>query len=139
MVRQRYPIVPVHTEGSVISKELEALKDIVLKPELYAYMYDVSGVSEGVHDIKLSTGTSVGFDTPHTHALTITEEQLEKIKAGGEVVTTTELAAGHNHKLKLHYDESSTSCPSFILWRRCDNKAQCWDNHPKCLSLVDEE
>ena len=31
IVRQRYPIMPVHGEGSAVWKELEALKDMVME------------------------------------------------------------------------------------------------------------
>ena len=38
-LRTRYPIVPVHGEGSAVWKELEALKDIVMEPKKYARMF----------------------------------------------------------------------------------------------------
>ena len=39
VLRQRYPIAPVHGEGASVWKELEALKDIVLKSQTYGYAY----------------------------------------------------------------------------------------------------
>ena len=38
-LRQRYPIIPVHEEGTGVWKEMEALKDIVLQPDKYSHMY----------------------------------------------------------------------------------------------------
>ena len=37
--RQRYPIFPVHGEGSAVWKELESLKDIVMKSKTYGKLY----------------------------------------------------------------------------------------------------
>ena len=37
-LRTRYPIMPVHSEGSAVSKELEALKDILLNPAKFSKM-----------------------------------------------------------------------------------------------------
>ena len=34
-LRQRYPIAPIHNEGSQIFKEVEALKDIVMRMDTY--------------------------------------------------------------------------------------------------------
>ena len=39
-LRTRYPIMPVHGEGSGVWKELEALKDIVMNPAKYSMMYN---------------------------------------------------------------------------------------------------
>ena len=39
VIRQRYPIMPIHGEGSTMYKELDALKDIVLHPDRYQFMY----------------------------------------------------------------------------------------------------
>ena len=40
VIRQRYPIMPIYGEGNTIYKELEALKDIVLHPETYQFMFN---------------------------------------------------------------------------------------------------
>ncbi len=59
-VRTRYPIAPLHNDGSQILKELEALKDIVTQSHDYSFMYqqmptfgssplDVSTISMSVH------------------------------------------------------------------------------------------
>lgn len=39
ILRQRYPIMPLHGEGSAVWKELEALKDLVLNPEKNARLF----------------------------------------------------------------------------------------------------
>ncbi len=38
ILRTRYPIMPVHGEGSAVWKELNALKEIVMNPEAYKMM-----------------------------------------------------------------------------------------------------
>ena len=40
VIRQRYPIMPIHVEGSTIYKEIEALKDLVLEPHKHDYMLE---------------------------------------------------------------------------------------------------
>ena len=37
-IRLRYPIAPIHSDGSTIWKELQVLKDIVMEMERYSYM-----------------------------------------------------------------------------------------------------
>lgn len=39
LIRQRYPIPPVHAGGSLFREELEALKAILLSPKTYSYMF----------------------------------------------------------------------------------------------------
>lgn len=39
ILRQRYPIMPLHGEGSAVWKELEALKDLVLNPEKNVHLF----------------------------------------------------------------------------------------------------
>ena len=38
-LRQRYPIMPLHQQGNAIYKELEALKDVTLRPKHFASFY----------------------------------------------------------------------------------------------------
>ncbi|GFO42565.1 hypothetical protein PoB_006907000 [Plakobranchus ocellatus] len=46
-VRLRYPIFPVHFEGTTVGMELEALKDSVLKMSTYAYLYENQPMASG--------------------------------------------------------------------------------------------
>ena len=39
VLRQRYPVMPIHGEGGTVWKELEALKDIVLNPQSHGHLY----------------------------------------------------------------------------------------------------
>ena len=38
IIRQRYPIVPLHEEGTSTWKNMEALMDVVLEPEKYKHL-----------------------------------------------------------------------------------------------------
>lgn len=39
VLRQRYPIMPLHQSGNAVFKELEALKDVTLREVKYAKFY----------------------------------------------------------------------------------------------------
>ena len=136
-IRQRYPIVPVYDEGSVVWKELAVLKDMILKPKDYEYMYykqdPDAEANEGSPDIELQTGLSVGYDNPHYHTLRISATDMENIIGGMTVTVITDQASGHTHRLKVVYNENAPDCDSHILWKRCDQAKQCFDNHPQCL------
>ena len=38
-IRQRYPIAPLYSEGSLTQKQLDALKEMVTHPSTYSFMY----------------------------------------------------------------------------------------------------
>ena len=48
VLRQRYPIMPVHGQGSFVWKELEATKDLLMNSKTYGYTYREPLVSSGV-------------------------------------------------------------------------------------------
>ena len=133
-VRIRYPIAPIHGEGSGVWKELEALKDVILKPDTYKFAYETTTNSKGSSDTTLTLGPSSDSE-PHTHTLTISGDAMQSILEGGEEVVTTDQANQHSHKLKLRMDASATDCESKIVYKRCDSKLKCFDGHPKCLLL----
>ncbi len=41
IIRTRYPINPVHDDGSTIWKELQVVKDILLNQQKYSFMMNV--------------------------------------------------------------------------------------------------
>ena len=47
VVRQRYPIMPVHQAGSFMFKELDALKDVTLQSAVYKRFYRNKKSSNG--------------------------------------------------------------------------------------------
>ena len=67
ILRQRYPIAPVHAEGNVMMKEIEALKDIALNPSKYKHMFyeDITLSEESTNQPPATTDEPItsGFET----------------------------------------------------------------------------
>ena len=90
VLRQRYPIMPVHGEGSSVWKELEATKDLLMKSNTYGYMYREPLGSSGVMPtepperpvtLKMEDATK----TPpgaHSHEVTLTPAEVKAAKGG---------------------------------------------------------
>ena len=88
-VRQRYPIAPVHGEGSQVWKEVEALKDLVLKSKTNAYYFHEPLTSSAVDgnppeppandttlEITAARKTPPG---PHEHFIELNAQEVSKI------------------------------------------------------------
>ncbi|XP_041361296.1 uncharacterized protein LOC121377385 [Gigantopelta aegis] len=58
VIRQRYPIMPVHGEGSAVWKELNALKEMVMKMNTYAGYYEQSPYASSSATTSGSAGTA---------------------------------------------------------------------------------
>ena len=89
--RQRYPIMPVHGEGSAVWKELEATKDILMESKTYNYIYrEPLGGGSGVLPTEpakrpLTLKMEDATKTPpgaHSHEVTLTPEEVELAKKG---------------------------------------------------------
>ncbi|KAJ7378068.1 hypothetical protein OS493_024730 [Desmophyllum pertusum] len=141
VLRQRYPIMPVHGEGSPVWKELEATKDLLMKSKTYGYIYREplggSGVlptepPERPITLKMEDATR----TPpgaHSHEITLTPDEVKLAKGKRQSfkkMTTT--GAGHQHTIT-------------VVWRKghwmiqhCDDtdtgKYKCRDRHGKYLN-----
>ena len=145
VLRQRYPIVPVHGEGSAVWKELEAVNDLLMKSQTYFYMYrqalwgsgGVMPTEPADKDTTLrmedATRTPPGA---HTHEITLTTDEVKAAFRFGRCYRkyTTE-GAGHQHKITACWRSSKwllTSCD------RSDNskdKTRCWDKHGMYLHV----
>ena len=107
-IRQRYPIAPIHEEGSAIWKQLEALRQIVLDPFSHGHMMQqpiraetILGDDPTSHHYTTSKANVVYGE--HQHELTLTAHQYNDLAYGGRNVTvTTQEAAGHMHTLELY-------------------------------------
>ena len=83
-LRQRYPIMPVHGKGSAVWKELEAVKDVILKSKTFGYIFREplqSGVPLPTEPpkkaIKLQiTKAAASPPGPHEHEITLQPEQV---------------------------------------------------------------
>lgn len=47
VIRTRYPIMPLHQAGSMVYKEVDALKDVALMPHKYRILYPDSRMDNG--------------------------------------------------------------------------------------------
>ena len=148
VVRTRYPIAPVHQEGSAIWKELQALRDLILiqegRTKLLRAEYGLGTnlntpyIGKDGHKVVFSmqyappdSGSGV---TAHTHTITLTAANIQDLKRGKNINVVTSEASGHTHKLVLRYNKNSKTPYSYVT---CDQRSVCWDDHGKQLRVVD--
>ena len=145
-IRTRYPIYPVHGEGSAVWKELEATKDVLLQSKTYSAIYrePLSSTGEGTTDapsvpITLRTSAAKSGVTPHTHEVTVSADEVVRMKDNGEKLSfTSTTAIGHEHDLVLHWSRAK----QMFDIDKCDDGTsdegpnRCWDKHGKFLSQV---
>lgn len=86
-IRQRYPIMPVHGEGSAVWKELEAMKDVILESQSNGYILREPLTAGGPiptepprKDIKFQVMTALKTPVPgpHEHEITLTADQVRE-------------------------------------------------------------
>ncbi|XP_031572211.1 uncharacterized protein LOC116306318 [Actinia tenebrosa] len=146
-LRQRYPIMPVHGEGSASWKELDALKDLVLSSKTNGYVFKEPLQSGPIPtepprkdtklQVQLATAANPG---PHTHNLFVTADQVDFIKAGGILHgVKTSTAAGHDHTMSLRWSPSG----KYFYIYKCDSKdtryRRCWDRHFVSLIVMPDQ
>ena len=145
-LRQRYPIMPVHGQGSSVWKELEAVKDILLQSKTYGYIYpeplDSSAPSpkEPTKPTTLQIRRAQSDTTgPHTHDLTIQPFQLEQLKKGRIMTVTSDSAAGHDHTVTIRWLKRLQKWLIISCDPKDTKRTRCWDKHDRFLDeLVDE-
>ncbi|CAG5124556.1 unnamed protein product, partial [Candidula unifasciata] len=120
-IRLRYPIAPVHGEGSPVWKELNALKD------------KVSDTGKAPPSTVLFQMTETTRNPPgeHTHDVTITYDEFLMLHKRMTVNVTSDVAQGHAHKLVLTYKPSRN-----YTYKTCGGYSRCWDGHPRPLTLM---
>jgi len=138
-VRLRYPIMPVHGEGSGVWKELNALKEMSMHMNRYSRLYEERpGMNENG---TVDEGDLLHFkvqltvqDPPgeHSHDIYINNEELDDIKNNRPFTVTTSEDMAHTHELTLRWDARR----SRLIMRRCDGLTHCWDGHSNYLPLV---
>ena len=108
VLRQRYPIMPIHGEGSSVWKELEALKDIVLDYNDNAGMYrNYMPQSQDVEEEAVDTSSHgmtlllAAGRAQHSHTIHISQEQLATLREGSSIRVTTEVTNMHSHQLTI--------------------------------------
>lgn len=141
VLRQRYPIMPVHGEGSSVWKELEATKDLLMNSQTYGYMYRETLVGSGVVPTEpperpLTLKMEDATKTPpgaHTHEITLTADEVKEAKGKRKsFVKTTTLGASHQHQISVAWRNNQ--------WKilHCDSHDQgayrCKDKHGMYLN-----
>eukprot|EP01061_Rhynchopus_euleeides_P002072 TRINITY_DN11585_c0_g1_i3.p1 TRINITY_DN11585_c0_g1~~TRINITY_DN11585_c0_g1_i3.p1 ORF type:complete len:235 (+),score=24.46 TRINITY_DN11585_c0_g1_i3:405-1109(+) len=93
VVRQRYPIAPIHEAGSAAWKEAKALQELVVNkgnPHIAAIIAEKRAMAEGVH---LQLGGGGG----HAHTISLSPAQARQLRNGeiNELVATSSTASAH--------------------------------------------
>ena len=114
--RLRYPIMPVHGEGSAVWKELEATKDVLMKSKTYGYLYrEPLGGGSGVVPTEppqkpLTLRMEDDTKTPpgaHVHEVTLTPAEVEMAKKGTIIPgMLTSTGAGHQHTIDIQWKKN---------------------------------
>ena len=137
-IRQRYPVFPVHQEGSVTWKNLQALQDMVMDMKSYSKLFEVAPEvqNSGGHapDSHFVTSTS-HMDPPgmHKHDLYLTAEEMHAIQHTGTTVHVfTTQNNGHQHELELQRDPAHKDRLKIVS---CDGRSGCWDHHSNTVYL----
>ena len=119
IMRQRYPIMPIHGEGDSLWKEVEALKDVVLDYQQHQNMYrsgnpeqDETPADEAEDTINrpLTLELAPGR-TGHSHLLELSIEKLGYLHDGQTVSVSTEVSDGHGHELQVVYRPATRNRP----------------------------
>jgi len=124
-IRLRYPISPIHGEGSPVWKELNALKRL-LKDEALA-----GDKSDTV--LMMMTPTIQDPPGEHTHEIVMDREKFIRMYRGGETIeVVTSFQHNHAHTLRLRYVASTNS----FKYVKCTGRDMCLDGHPSAVTLV---
>eukprot|EP00794_Sanderia_malayensis_P005384 gene5384-6057_t len=127
VMRTRYPIMPVHGEGSPVWKELNALKEIVMDPKKHARMFWDGGAQTSNESEWQMQDSQRG--TLHTHTIMLTPSEMSQLKGGRELQVVTNMANGHQHELKIRWNTTK----KVIFYSYCGSARMCRDRHPRDL------
>ena len=141
VMRTRYPVMPVHAEGSPIWKEVEALRDVVMDMHKYLRYFqaqpgltfnETAPAEPEVRNVPLATSSSdpapVGL---HAHTLQLTERQAAMLKKRPKkrVIVRTSEENGHSHLLAVKFNRDSQR----FYYSQCDSSPRCFDGHSTIL------
>lgn len=117
-VRTRFPIAPVHAEGSTVGKEVTALRDM-----LTGYH---RAPPENVEFEMCNNGD-------HTHRFNITYKEYTRLINDRIVMDiVTEEVNGHSHELSFRFLKSMQRF-QFVT---CDGEMPCPDGHGKVITML---
>ncbi|KAK3701997.1 hypothetical protein RRG08_017887 [Elysia crispata] len=117
-VRCRFPIAPVHSEGSTVGKEVSALRDML------------TGYLRAPPDMVTFEMSSNG---DHVHRFNITyRDFLRLINDRLPITAVSEEVHGHSHTLDFKFFRISTN----FKYGTCDGQDRCPDGHPKVIIML---
>ncbi|KAK3737640.1 hypothetical protein RRG08_009332 [Elysia crispata] len=120
-VRLRYPIAPLHGEGSAVWKELNALSDY--------FMAKTFSKEEKTKLINFRmTATTKTPPGEHDHEFALSVFDFKKIRDEGQTRTVmTSQDQGHSHELVVRYARGR------FEYKTCSGFRLCRDDHPREL------
>lgn len=143
-VRTRYPIAPVHQEGSALWKEFQALRDLVLLQEdRMKRLREEFGLGTnpnfpaaglGGHDVTMEMAKVRINGVTHTHTVNFVPNKMNKMHAGGVVELDSNESEGHIHRLRVKYEKNDGEPTYKII--RCDRGDECKNHHHDYLLKV---
>ena len=130
VLRSRYPIMPTHAEGSATWKELDALKDLMLRPTKYREMsYNNQPKPEpGIQVIKTSLFTAAD---PHVHYLVLTKQNVRDMTDNPLVYNVTVETTAHEEDGHTHIFTVVRNKQGGYRYDWCDDKRTCKGGHSK--------
>ncbi|CAB4026790.1 Hypothetical predicted protein [Paramuricea clavata] len=151
ILRQRYPIMPIHVEGSTAWKEIQAVGDFLMESKKHANLFrdPLSGQDGGQYppevntDTDLRTGSSTNLTKVgrHRHEVILDKDEVTIIKSGGNVTVVTTENSGHQHTVTIKWHKKKgfymALCDSTEITRPFAVK--CWDKHSARMAAVPNE
>ena len=92
-VRTRYPIFPIHEEGTAAWKEIKAMQGLVLDGQ--------STLSKTLRETARGITIELTWRNNHIHTLTLGTSHINSLNAGETLVITSSLNNGHQHDVSL--------------------------------------
>lgn len=134
IIRQRYPIMPIHGEGSPFWKELNALKHYythMIEEEVKALKWIET---YGFHrEIVLEVRASNARTGHHVHRTTLVTTDIRMMKAGMRVSKITSRSHGHTHYIIIRWKPLQ----KWFYMEYCDRYWKCrLDDHSRVLRIV---
>ena len=141
-VRQRYPIVPLHRDGSSVEKQLSAVQDAVMDMQKHLALFKELPPFEGVtvpHIPKTYTFyTSESHNQDkvdsHYHTFSVSSDDFKSMKSGKKKIYRTSVNNNHDHVLDVRYKKYK----HYFFIYRCGGKTRCWDYHEHSLTYTED-
>ena len=136
IMRQRYPIFPVHGEGSSIWKEVNALREFVTDQQKWGFMkwtYESIKPTSLLKNTQMEMGLSNHVSvSKHTDTVELSAAEISQCKDGQDVYKTSSSSNGHEHILRVRYNRATKK----FMYRHCDGKNICWDRHNRVFTVI---